>query len=278
MLSRSVGRAVFYAAFFAAFVLWFPAPSISQTIPEALALHKEQQLSIMVLGDSITAGVGAEGGPSDTGGYRGPLQTLLQDGGYHVTFVGVRTDYAAKLTSPNHEGWPGYTIRSIAPGPPGQLLGTITERALSAYNPDLILLMAGTNDLLHNYDENEIVHSMDLLLGQIFSLRPHVRVVLGGVVDSPRVPECEIARFDTGRSSCSEEIYPSLPSLAKSFAERGYAVVYAAGMDQAVPRDAEHFPDGIHPSGADGYAAVAGVWYKAIRAITIDEPGPVSLR
>ena len=30
-------------------------------------------------------------------------------------------------------------------------------------------------------------------------------------------------------------------------------------MADAVPRDRDHFPDGIHPCGAGGYAAVADV-------------------
>lgn len=273
-----VRRTIACAALFALLALAVPRPSFSQNIPETLALHKEQHLNIMLLGDSITAGVSAQGGPSETGGYRGPLETMLETAGYKFSFIGVRTDYAAKLASPNHEGWPGYTIRSIAPGPPGQLYGLITNRALSAYDPDLILLMAGTNDFLHEYDADEVVHSMDLLLGQIFSLRPHVRVVVGGIVDSPRVPQCEIERFDTGRSACADGTYPSLASLVQSYAERGFAIVYAGGMFDAVPRDAAHFPDGIHPSGGNGYAAVANVWYKAIRAITVEEPGNLGLR
>jgi hypothetical protein len=39
-------------------------------------------------------------------------------------------------------------------------------------------------------------------------------------------------------------------------------------MAGAVPRDRDHFPDGIHPCGAGGYAAVASAWFKAISAVT----------
>ncbi len=39
-------------------------------------------------------------------------------------------------------------------------------------------------------------------------------------------------------------------------------------MAAAVPRDALHFPDGIHPCGAGGYTAIANVWLHAIEDIT----------
>jgi hypothetical protein len=45
-------------------------------------------------------------------------------------------------------------------------------------------------------------------------------------------------------------------------------VTLAADMSTAVPRDSAHFPDGIHPCGAGGYAAVAGVWLRAIEVVT----------
>jgi hypothetical protein len=39
-------------------------------------------------------------------------------------------------------------------------------------------------------------------------------------------------------------------------------------MVTAVPRDAKHFPDGIHPSGDQGYAEIANVWLTAIERLT----------
>jgi lysophospholipase L1-like esterase len=38
-------------------------------------------------------------------------------------------------------------------------------------------------------------------------------------------------------------------------------------MDRAVPRDAQYFPDGIHPSGADGYDRIANIWYGALQPV-----------
>jgi serralysin len=255
----------------------YTIPSPAATVPAALAIHKETSLRIMVIGDSITAGILGGGGASDTGGYRGRLAELLGADGYHVTFVGDRNDFAPRVPGLRHEGFPGYVIRSTSKGAPGQLLGTLVERALTKYDPDVILLMAGTNDLLRyeadhdDYDQATIVESMDLLLRQIFRLRPHARVILAGIVNSPKLPECVVARFDTGRDSCARGNFANLRSLADQYIVRGYAIRYADSMFAAVPRDAVHFPDGIHPCAcANGYDAVAATWYKAILGITAD--------
>ncbi len=234
-------------------------------------------MRIMELGDSITAGVGANGIGGD-GGYRRRLAALLSSAGYRVTFVGRRTDFSPGLADPNHEGWPGYVIRELAPGAPGQLYGPLTEEAIRRNDPDVILLMVGTNDLLRyrgqdgTFSDSEIVHSMDLLLGEIFRTKPTVRVVLGGIIDSPRIDACAVKRFDDGRSSCDEHEYPNLRDLAASYARRGNAITYA-DMIHVVPRSKIYFPDGIHPAGSTGYDLVANAWFSAIRTITQPEGG-----
>jgi lysophospholipase L1-like esterase len=254
-------------------------------VPAALAIHKETDLKVMVIGDSITAGVLGGGGASEYGGYRGRLAELLKADGYRVSFVGSRDDFASRMPGLRHDGYPGYVIRETSKGAPGQLLGTLVERALTKYDPDVILLMAGTNDLLKyqadgdDYDQSMIVESMDLLLHQIFRLRPHVRVILGGIVDSPKLPECMVERFDLGHSPCGAGNFANLRSLADQFVVQGFGVRFAEGMFGAVPRDEKHFPDGIHPAaGAAGYDAIADVWYKAIRSITADNDGTLSSR
>jgi lysophospholipase L1-like esterase len=266
-------------------VSFHPISAAEAGIPEALAIHKASDLRIMVLGDSITAGILGGGGATTDGGYRGRLAQLLAADGYHATFVGGRDDFASKMPALRHEGWPGYVIRATSKGAPGQLLGPLIERALTKYDPDLILLMAGTNDLLRyeadddQYSQSEIVESMDLLLRQIYRLRPHVRVILAGIVDSPKVPQCMIERFDMGANSCEKGDFPNLRSLAEQYAAAGYPVLYAGGMFDALPRDAKHFPDGIHPAaGAGGYDAVADVWHKAIMSITPGAAETVGVR
>jgi lysophospholipase L1-like esterase len=227
----------------------------------------------MALGDSITAGVGADGSRASDGGYRGALADRLTRSGYRVTFVGTRSDYSEALTQRAHEGWPGYVLRSFPSDPgPGQLLGALTRKAMEAGNPDIVLLMAGTNDLLRlqkqaeGYTLANILQSIDLEIGEIVSLKPNAFVIVAPVVDSPKIDDCPLEIF-AGRAGCGtpEE---SLGTIVDAYVERGYRVSFAPTMATAVPRDTTHFPDGIHPSGPGGYDAVANVWLHAIAAIT----------
>ena len=230
-------------------------------------------LRVMPLGDSITAGVGEHGIDTGSGGYRAELVRLLAAGGYRVTMVGDRSDYSARIASRHHEGWPGYVIRSFPSDPAPQLYGRVTREALSTEHPDVILLMAGTNDLLRKarhsagYTVPNIVESMDALLAQIFYLEPHVDLVVGGVIDSPRVLQCDVAGFD-GTAGCGANDGPNLRTLVAAYAARGFHIELAEGMGNAVPRDRYHFPDGIHPTGPGGYDDIAHVWMQALEKVT----------
>jgi lysophospholipase L1-like esterase len=229
---------------------------------------------IMALGDSITAGVGEQGIDTGNGGYRGALQGLLDARGYRYRMVGGRSDYSARVHWRSHEGWPGYVIRSFPSDRAPQLYGAVTRHAILTYNPDVILLMAGTNDLIRlakhrpGYTLSNVVESLDVLLAQIFYLKPDAKVIVAGVVDSPRVHECDVASFDgiPDVPGCAAAEPRNLQTVVADFAARGFDIEVATGMLGAVPRDKAHFPDGIHPSGSGGYDAIARVWLSAIES------------
>jgi lysophospholipase L1-like esterase len=240
---------------------------------EPALIAKSQPLRIMAFGDSITAGVGARGFRIQDGGYRGPLSRLLAQSGYHVTFVGARSDYSDSIVDRAHEGWPGYVVRSYPSDPgPGQLFGALAHKAMQDDDPDVVLLMAGTNDLLRRehhdagYTLTNILQSMDLLIGEIVRTKPNVFVIVAPVVESPKLDICALRTF-AGSDGCVP-LNNSLKDIVDAYARHGYRVSLAPAMMTAVPRDAAHFPDGIHPSGIGGYTAVANVWLHAIEDIT----------
>lgn len=239
-------------------------------------LARAVPVRIMALGDSITAGVGERGADTGSGGYRAELVRLLEARGYRITMVGGRSDYSGRFKNPQHEGWPGYVIRSFPSDPAPQLYGRVTRAALETAHPDVVLLMAGTNDLLRKarrsagYTVPNIVESMDALLAQIFYLEPHVDVVIAGVIDSPRVLECDVATFD-GTGECGPSDGANLKTLVAAYAARGFHIELADGMGNAVPRDRSHFPDGIHPSGEGGYDDIARVWMHALENVTTSD-------
>jgi lysophospholipase L1-like esterase len=232
--------------------------------------HAKPALRVLPLGDSITAGI-IDGGKPGSGGYRALLQELLAEHQDNAILVGTRNDLSPKLADPWHDGWPGYVIRATSPGAPGQLYGPLAEQVIRQTRPDVILLMVGTNDFLRyeaahgTYSVNVMVQSMNLLLREIYAVSPHVRVIVGAIVDSPRVDACYVERFDTGTSSCDAQVHPSLAGLVRAYSAKGYAIDYASDLMNAIPRDEKHFPDGIHPAnGTGGYDAIARIWYRAL--------------
>jgi lysophospholipase L1-like esterase len=266
-------------------LLWAAAiislPCVHASAADPVLIARTEPLRILALGDSITAGVSAFGAPATDGGYRGPLERALAERGYHAVFVGSRSDYSSALSDRAHEGWPGYVVRSFPSDPgPGQLYGNLTQTAMRTSNPDVVLVMAGTNDLLRReksdggYTLANIVESVRMLLEQIVAAKPSVVVILAPVVDSPRVNVCALRAFaGVGLPDDCAALNANLATLVNEFDRRGYRVSYARSMATAVPRDAAHFPDGIHPAGPGGYADVANVWLQAIAAIT--QPLPV---
>jgi len=243
-------------------------------------IARAEPLRIMALGDSITAGVNAFGAPAIDGGYRGPLERALAAHGYHAIFVGSRSDYSSALSDRAHEGWPGYVVRSFPSDPgPGQLYGNLTQAAMRAANPDVVLVMAGTNDLVRRqksaggYTLGNIIESVRMLIEEIVTAKPSAVVILAPVVDSPLLNACALRAFaGVGLPDHCAARDANLATLVSDFERRGFRVSYARNMATAVPRDAAHFPDGLHPCGAGGYADVANVWLQAIEAITQQPP------
>lgn len=237
----------------------------------------------MTFGDSITAGVGPDGRDTGSGGYRAELVRLLARDGYHFEMVGERSDYSGMLEQRRHEGWPGYVVRSMPSDPAPQLFGRLTRDAVTAADPDVILLMAGTNDLLRmmrhsdGYTLENIVFGMNELLAEIFTLKPNVTVIVAGVVASPRIAAADVARFD-GAAGAVDASGPSVRDLVAMYAHHGFRIAYAEEMAGTVPRDTAHFPDGIHPCGSGGYALVARAWMDALEGVTARTTGAVAAR
>jgi lysophospholipase L1-like esterase len=244
---------------------------------EAVPLRAQQTaqapLRVLPLGDSITAGV-QPGGHAGSGGYRALLERLLAQSPRKAVLVGSRDDMSPDMTDPWHAGFPGYVIRDTSPGAPGELYGGLAKRIVALTHPDIVLLMVGTNDFLRyeathgSYSVDEMVHSMDLLLRDVYSAAPKTHVIVGAIVDSPKVEACYVERFDTGHSPCDTGTHPSLAGLVTLYAAHGYAISFASGLLHAVPRDQAHFPDGIHPvDGPQGYDAIARVWFDSIQGV-----------
>jgi lysophospholipase L1-like esterase len=136
--------------------------------PSDLPPPTPNALRIMPLGDSITEGgpyrLDEEPNPSPHESYRLYLYRKLTEAGYNVEFVGLRFAPPYGDRSPFQLPWnqgqsgavigpdPDYGYYSIASGfnkddPYGNI-----DLALKCTYPDIVLLMAGTNDLIRRFE------------------------------------------------------------------------------------------------------------------------------
>jgi len=98
-------------------------------------------VKILPLGDSITDGAGYNNPHSS---YRDELYDLLTNAGYSFEYVGTRSSSYNSLTL-QHEGMPGIRADQIIHGGLGQ--APLTTK-LNQYPIDIVLLHAGTNDII----------------------------------------------------------------------------------------------------------------------------------
>lgn len=217
--------------------------------PGAVAITRNRQLSIMPLGDSITFGF------PYNGGYRQSLLEKLTAGGYQIQMAGRVKNNSPGMAQPYHEGWPGRTVQ--------YLRDTVLDQTLPIYQPDLILLMIGTNNLAwggkNESDVETALAAYDGLLAKVFTLSPHSHVIV-----SPILPI-------TG-TTLTESFNRALMGKITTLAKDGRRISWCSAMSSIA---LDQLPDGIHPGG-QGYGLMADAWYGAIQAITTGDPKPGS--
>ena len=229
-------------------------------------LINAKEYVIFPLGDSITKGVTGYVSPNEPvpGGYRGYLNDLLVQEGVAFTFVGnSKTNPSLNLTKSNqenHEGHPGWVI---------ELLTYNLENWLTSLNksPDIILLMAGTNNLgLGEQTPEEAGKHMDILLNEISSLMPNVITIV-----STLIPYNGTGATALGREA-NQVIFniKILPAIIINHQKKMHKVVLFDMRNYFnMDNEATHLSgDKVHPS-ALGYQAIANGWFQALKEHSI---------
>ncbi|MBR6070001.1 MAG: cellulase family glycosylhydrolase [Ruminococcus sp.] len=152
---------------------------------------KNDPIKIMPIGDSITFGYG------HTGGYRKYLDYYLKEKGFSkVDMVGPEGSGSASFSfngqnvqyDDNHAGYSGYTIVQKYPipswGENGLLEKLKAKNAIKSAQPDIVLLMIGTNDMTANRDLSECETDLHSLLDYILADMPS-----DGMVFLASIPE-----------------------------------------------------------------------------------------
>ncbi|MDX2240328.1 MAG: GDSL-type esterase/lipase family protein [Leptolyngbyaceae cyanobacterium bins.302] len=199
-------------------------------------------LRIMPVGDSNTHGYITDF-DSESGGYRGYLWNSLVADGLAVDFVGTRSNGPSTIDR-NHEGYYGYRIDQVA---------GIVNNLLDTNQPDVILLMLGTNDLIQDTDVSNAPNRLAALIDQIFSQRPNVQILLASLPPltySDNDPQ-QVVAFNSAVSG-----------IVTSRAAQGRRINFVDIYNSLTAND---LADRIHPT-ATGYAQIANTWYGAIRS------------
>ncbi|NJK39016.1 MAG: hypothetical protein HC835_10155 [Oscillatoriales cyanobacterium RM2_1_1] len=218
-------------------------------------------LRIMPLGDSITQGVtSTEVAEADEEGYRLGLYSRLDSFGLDFDFVGSKSNGTSALPDRDHEGNPGFTIPQIDRGRSTEP-GSGVDNWIPTFQPDVILLMIGTNSVGGDVDRTN--SQMDALLDSIINDNSFTGELLVSTIPPIR-PD---GRFE-GRIPGVEAFNAQLPVLVDQYAQQGANITFVDMINTpnglttdditAPPLDA-----GIHPT-VEGYDKIAQFWFNAL--------------
>ncbi|WP_217809816.1 SGNH/GDSL hydrolase family protein, partial [Micromonospora sp. NBS 11-29] len=144
-------------------------PDMAQLVNEAFRRATRgvgvAQLRVMPLGDSITFGAAS----SDGSGYLARFQEWAARDS-QVQLVGSQRSGPANLAN---EGHSGRLISDIA---------GLVDSALVTYQPNVVLLHIGTNDMNNNVDPGNAPARLGSLIDQIFRTAPGVALVVSTIV------------------------------------------------------------------------------------------------
>lgn len=193
---------------------------------------------IMPFGDSLTEGYNM----SSLGGYRIRLHQLLTSASYQFRFVGEHKSGPAMLTSQENQGYQGNPINFFITG---------SSAWIRRNQPDLVLLMIGTAQIVLGTDTGSMPAQLDTLVNSILSSSDTVSIML------LQLPPLS----GSARNSIVSSFNASMPALVASKVSSGRRVTlvntntsFTASIDTS---------DGTHPTEA-AYNEIANRIYSGV--------------
>jgi lysophospholipase L1-like esterase len=212
------------------------------------SLDNGVDLKILPLGDSITWGFQS----TDGNGYRLDLLNMLA--GNPVQYVGSQR--SGTMADNYNEGHPGATISEIT----GYAMASLPER------PNVILLMAGTNDCNGDVDPGGAPARLGSLIDECISACPDAVILVAQL--TPIANQQAEALVETFNAA--------VPGIVATRADAGKHVLT---VDMSSYVNTGDLYDGLHPNDA-GYNLMAECWYAGLQAAAangwINTPVPVS--
>jgi lysophospholipase L1-like esterase len=193
---------------------------------------------IMPLGDSITDGYNIPGG------YRIDLWRAVEDSGIDVDFVGSLRNGPPSLADRDHEGHSGWRIDQIQASVDGWI---------RTHQPDVVLLLIGTNDILQHYRVPTAPGRLGLLIDRIYTLRPATKIVVSTIPPTVNVTaNAHIASYNA-----------AVREVVRTRAAAGRPVWFVDGCGKFTAAD---LADGVHPDAA-GHRKLAHAWHATLVSV-----------
>ena len=222
--------------------------------PEVKAIGS---VNIMPIGDSITFGLGEDGG------YRKYLDYALKTKDIAFDMVGPEGSNSASFNyngqscqyDGNHAGYSGYTIKQQYPipswGENGLLEKLQSKDAVKQAQPDIVLLIIGTNDMTANRNLSDCEQDLHALIDYLLGNMPE-----DGVVFMGSIPEFTAYGGNAQRVGNYNN---TVQKVAESYGEN----VQFADVHGCLNGMADMSSDNLHPSGA-GYEKMGKFWAEVI--------------
>jgi len=214
------------------------------TPAQAAERSSADPVKIMPLGASMTYGTGSSTG----NGYRAELRQELTDSGVNVDYVGSLK--SGNTSDPENEGHGGYRIDQVAAN---------VDRWLATYQPDVVLLAAGTNDTLQDYDLDNAPARLGSLIDKILAARPGVTLIVGTL--QPSGNASDNAQVDEFNEAAKNVIAQKIAAGADG--------LHLADLNAALTVE-DLTKDGIHPDDG-GYSKIAQVWFEELAPLLTEE-------
>lgn len=251
-----------------------PSLSLGLSTLVLVAVAAQPLVKILPLGDSITFGCGSDAAPPTwyacclptSGGYRAPLWSALNGSAINASIQMVGTENNGPSWVPEsqraHEGHPGWTIDMIQG----------LESKWVSLAPDVVLLMAGTNDIGQDHANATVISDMTALLAALRSSLPDAQIYVTSVLNF-------YSSLDPSLPGGVANLNAALPALTAAVGAVFVDINKATNLCYANNNTLDSLcsvcngPCGgynpkvcpplgyawCHPSGA-GYDLVAGVW------------------
>ncbi|MEL7453492.1 MAG: GDSL-type esterase/lipase family protein, partial [Pseudomonadota bacterium] len=217
-------------------------------------------LRFLPLGDSITYGI--EVTPRDDndvtlGGYRDDLWEAFVDQAVLIDYVGTQTAGPATLLDQSHEGISGIRADRIADNLMGQI---------QSLSPDVVLLMAGTNDSRQDFINSGQTTPQDIerIINIILDENPDAQIFVATLPpQDPAVPRN--ANALPGLAEANEGIRDLVARLNDDGASNIHLVEMSdLSLDLISDVGPDNLNDnGLHPT-SEGYAELARRWFEAV--------------